>query len=227
MASDLEAVSMTAGIGQQQWLCTFFRLSDRTLINRVRNFVTWQKLAEFQAEAWLLVAVWIWAISWHGGPVQTAGKIRGRAAHKKQGTHLETTCEIHHIYEDLNKSSSARPGRSQQLEIPPSLNSKQAACFSSSAGFSSNTGFSSNAGFSPGAGISTPARILSSAWLLANARISQSACFFSKSKDFSIRLIFSKSRDFSIRLIFSSCKYLYIFSVFYFFCILCKACANI
>jgi hypothetical protein len=32
-----------------------------------------------------------------------------------------------HIYEDLNKSSSASPGGSQQLEIPPSPNSKQAA----------------------------------------------------------------------------------------------------
>jgi hypothetical protein len=35
--------------------------------------------------------------------------------------------ERQHIYEDLNKSSSASPGGSQQLKIPPSLNSKQAA----------------------------------------------------------------------------------------------------
>ena len=28
--------------------------------------------------------------------------------------------ERQHIYEDLNESSSARPGGSQQLEIPPS-----------------------------------------------------------------------------------------------------------
>jgi hypothetical protein len=35
--------------------------------------------------------------------------------------HLETPCEIHHIYEEQNESSSAGPGRSQQLEIPPSL----------------------------------------------------------------------------------------------------------
>jgi hypothetical protein len=75
---------------------------------------------------------------------------------------METASEIHHIYEDLNKSSSARPGRSQQREIPQRLNSKQAACFSSPAGFSSDAGFSSNAGFLPGAGISTPTRILSS-----------------------------------------------------------------
>jgi hypothetical protein len=95
---------------------------------------------------------------------------------------LGTTCEIHHIYEDLNESSSARPGGSQQLEIPPSLNSKQATCFSSPAGFSSNAGFSSAAVFLPGAGISTPARILSSACFSVNAGISQSACFLAKAR---------------------------------------------
>ncbi len=34
--------------------------------------------------------------------------------------------ERQHIYEDLNESSSASPGGSQQLEIPPSPNSKRA-----------------------------------------------------------------------------------------------------
>ncbi len=34
-----------------------------------------------------------------------------------------------HIYEDLNESSSASPEGSQQLEIPPSPNSKRAANF--------------------------------------------------------------------------------------------------
>jgi len=37
--------------------------------------------------------------------------------------------ERQHIYEDLNKSSSAGPGGSQQLEILPSPNSKPAANF--------------------------------------------------------------------------------------------------
>ncbi len=105
-----------------------------------------------------------------------------KAGQPEPSLHLGTTCEIHHIYKDLNESSSARPGRSQQLEIPPSLNSKQAALFSSPAGFSSDAGFSSNAGFSPGAGISTPAKII--------------RLFFSKHKDFSIRLFFSKRKDF-------------------------------
>jgi hypothetical protein len=38
--------------------------------------------------------------------------------------------ETQHIYEDLNESYSARPGRSQQLEIPPNPNSKRAPNFS-------------------------------------------------------------------------------------------------
>jgi hypothetical protein len=37
--------------------------------------------------------------------------------------------ERQHIYEDRNESSSASPGGSQQLEIPPSPNSKRAANF--------------------------------------------------------------------------------------------------
>ncbi len=142
---------------------------------------------------------------WYEQPAQFGKGPPIKAGRSEPSPHLETACEIHHIYEDLNESSSARPGRSQQLEIQPSLNSKRAACFSSPAGFSSN------ASFLPGAGISTPARILSFACFSVDARISQIRLFFSKSKDFSIRLIFNKSRDLSIRLIFSGCKYLYIF----------------
>ncbi len=84
MASDLEVVSVTADTGQPQWSRMFFRLSDRTLISRAKNFVIWQELAVFQAAAWFLVAAWIWAISWHGGPVQTAGTVRERAAHESR-----------------------------------------------------------------------------------------------------------------------------------------------
>jgi hypothetical protein len=104
-------------------------------------------------------------------PVQYGKWPHIKAGQPEPSPHLETACEILHIYKDLNGSSSARPGGSQQLEIPLSLNSKQAACFSIPAGFSSN------AGFSPGTWISTPAKILLSACFSAIARISQSACF--------------------------------------------------
>jgi hypothetical protein len=56
----------------------------------------------------------------------TGERVPIKAGQPKPYLHLETTCGNHHIYEDLNKSSSARPGRSQQLEIPTSLNSKAA-----------------------------------------------------------------------------------------------------
>ena len=45
-----------------------------------------------------------------------------------------------HIYEDLNESSSARPGGSQQLEISPCLNSKRAASFFQSRWFFTRRG---------------------------------------------------------------------------------------
>jgi hypothetical protein len=70
------------------------------------------------------------------------------------------------------RAHQARPGRSQQLEIPPSLKSKQAACFSRPAGFSSDAGFSSKRGF------------------FARRRD------FNARKDSIIRLIFCKRKDF-------------------------------
>ncbi len=105
-----------------------------------------------------------------------------KAGHQGIILHLGTTHEIHHIYEDLNESSSARPGKSQQLEIPPSLNSKQVTCFSGSAGFSMATGISTDAE------ISTPARILPSACVSLSSR-----------GDFFIRLDFHICHDFAIR----------------------------
>jgi hypothetical protein len=74
-------------------------------------------------------------------PVQYGKGPPIKAGQPEPAPHLGTTCEIHHIYEDLNESSSARPGGSQQLEIPPSLNSMRAACFSSPASFSSSRWF--------------------------------------------------------------------------------------
>jgi hypothetical protein len=84
------------------------------------------------------------------------------------------------IYEDLNASSSASPGGSQQLEIPPSLNI-----------LSGLPVFSSPAGFSPGAGILTPAKILSFACFSARCKYFVNPPDFLKSANISqIRLIF-------------------------------------
>ncbi len=95
-----------------------------------------------------MIAAWILAISWHGGRYNQYGTGESppiKAGQLESYLHLGTVLDIHHIYEDLNESSSARPGGSQQLEIPPSLNSKQVACFSASAGFSMAAGILSGA----------------------------------------------------------------------------------
>jgi hypothetical protein len=94
-----------------------------------------------------------------------------KAGHQETIPHLETTCEIHHIYEEQNVLISGTREKSAvgDSEIPPSLNSKQAACFFSSAGFSMARGIS------PGAEISTLARILPSAFFSLAAGISSFA----------------------------------------------------
>ncbi len=67
---------------------------------------------------------------WYKQPVQYgrdyAHKCRAAWAVSPLGVYMT---ERQHIYEDLNESSSASLGGSQQLEIPPSPNSKRAANF--------------------------------------------------------------------------------------------------
>ncbi len=54
-----------------------------------------------------------------------------KAERPEPSDHLRSTCTRGNtIYQDLNKSSSARLGESQQLEILPSPNSKRAQNFS-------------------------------------------------------------------------------------------------
>jgi hypothetical protein len=54
-----------------------------------------------------------------------------KAERPESSDHLRSTCtRINTIYEDLNESSSAILGGSQQLEILPSPNSKRAPDFS-------------------------------------------------------------------------------------------------
>ncbi len=54
MASILETVSMVAEFGQQQWSCTNFRCSDRTLRSRDRIFEFSQEMVKICAAAWIL-----------------------------------------------------------------------------------------------------------------------------------------------------------------------------
>ncbi len=63
-----------------------------------------------------------------GGPVQTAGTLREsppiKAGHRELLPHLESTCMRFNTSARRRTRPSAGPERSQQLQIPPSLNSK-------------------------------------------------------------------------------------------------------
>ncbi len=118
---------MIADFGQQQWTCTNFRLSDRTLRSRDRIFEFSQELAAKNLDT----RVYFGMSGRYNQPVQY-----GRdAAHKSRAAWAVIPLRVYmserqHIYEDLNESSSSRPGGSQQLEIPPSPNSKRTPNFS-------------------------------------------------------------------------------------------------
>jgi hypothetical protein len=200
MASDLEVVGMTNDIGQQQWSWTIFRLSDRTLISQVRIFLIWQKLAEFQAEAWLLVAAWfepfLGMAGWYKQLVQYGKGPPIKAGHPELSPHLETICEIHHIYEDLNvlishtREKSAAGNSAKPKQYAGRLLFQFRQLFYKRGFFTRRSDFN--------------ARKDSIVRLFFSKRKDFSIrLFFSKRKDFSIRLFFSKSKDFSIRLIFS------------------------
>ncbi len=119
-ASIPESVSMVAEFGQQQWSCTNFQGSDRTPRSRDRIFDFSQEMVKICASA---------------ENRTTAEILIGRAGTTSRystgpSDHLRSTClRINTIYEDLNESSSARLGGSQQFEILPSPN-KRAPNFS-------------------------------------------------------------------------------------------------
>jgi hypothetical protein len=123
---------MVAEFGQQQWSCTNFRCSDRTLRTRDRIFDFSQEIVKMYAAAWIFDICGNFDRSCrYNQPVQY-----GRdAAHKSTAAWAFRSLEVYmsenqHIYEDLNESSSARPGGSQQWKILPSPNSKRAPNFS-------------------------------------------------------------------------------------------------
>jgi hypothetical protein len=115
---------MIAEFGQQQWSCTNFRCSDRTLRSRDRIFEFLQEMVKICAAAWILdTRVNFGKSGRYNQPVQygrdAAHKSRAAWAIRLLGVYMS---ERQHIYEDLNESSSARPGGSQQLEVLSSPN---------------------------------------------------------------------------------------------------------
>ena len=123
---------MVAEFGQQTLSCTNFRCSDRTLRSRDRILEFSQEIVKTCAAARNLDCRTNFGFSGcYNQQVQygkeCADKSSVQAVHLPLGVYMS---ERQHIYEDLNKSSSARPGGSQQLEILPSPNSKRAQNFS-------------------------------------------------------------------------------------------------
>jgi hypothetical protein len=122
---------MIADIGKQQGSYTNFRLSDRTLRSRDRVFEFSQEWVKMYAAANNFDFSVDFGMS---GQYKQPVQYRRESAHKDRADWAVFSLgvcmrERQHIYEDLNESSSASPGGSQQLEIPPSLNSKRAANF--------------------------------------------------------------------------------------------------
>ncbi len=123
---------MVAEFGQQQWSCTNFQCSDRTLRSRDKIFEFSQEMVKICTTAWILDTRGNFdRLCRYNQPVQ----YRRDAAHKSRAAWAFRSLEVYmsenqHIYEDLNESSSARPGGSQQWKILPSPNSKRAPNFS-------------------------------------------------------------------------------------------------
>ncbi len=107
--------------------------------------------------------------------------------------------ETLHIYEDLNESSSASPGGSQQLEIPPSLNSKRAASIFQSRWFFSRRGdFNARQDSIVRLFFQESTNIFQIHLFFWKAPIFfKSACFSGKRQYFQIRLFFWKALIFS------------------------------
>ncbi len=115
MASILETVSMIAEFGQQQWSYTNFRGSDRTLRSRDRIFEFSQEIVKICTAAKILDT----RVNFDRSGRNNQSVQYGRdAAHKSRAAWAGIPLEVYmyerqHIYEDLNESSSARPGGSQ------------------------------------------------------------------------------------------------------------------
>ncbi len=109
-----------------------FRCSDRTLRSRDRILDFLQEMVKTSAGAENLTSAEVLTCrAGTTGRYSTGEMPPIKAERPVPSDHLRSTCTRGNIiYEDLNESSSARLGGSQQLEILPSPNSKRAQNFS-------------------------------------------------------------------------------------------------
>ncbi len=107
----------------------FFQFLDRTPISRGGDCYGLVEISEISGGRQVFGLRQRFDHFDHGGPVQTAGTVREesppiKAGHWRTILHLETTCTRFNKSARRRTCSSAGPERSQQLQIPPSLNSK-------------------------------------------------------------------------------------------------------
>ncbi len=114
----------------------FFQLFNRTPISRDRDCYGLAENSEISGGRQRFGLHQRYDHFEHGGPVQTASTVREESPPIKAGhwgtiPHLESTCSRFNTSARRRTRPSAGPERSQQLQIPPSLNSKailQRAC---------------------------------------------------------------------------------------------------
>jgi hypothetical protein len=107
IASDLEVVSMIADIGQQQLSCTFFRLSDRTLVGKVRDYCDLTEISGIPGGSQTFGCRMELGhfLAWRAGTnsrYSTGESPPIKPLWQELPPHLETTCKIHHINEEEN-----------------------------------------------------------------------------------------------------------------------------
>ncbi len=184
IASNLEVVSVTADIGQQQWLSVFFQFFNRMPISRDRDCYGLVEINEISGGRQVFGLHQRFDHFEHGGMGQAAGTVREegppiKAGHWKTIPHLETTCTRFNTSTRRRTCSSAGPGRSLQLQILPSLNSKAVLqpYFSCGTNNSPGTEFLPSAKFLPGTKFLPSAKFLPGAKFLASAKFLPGAKF--------------------------------------------------
>jgi hypothetical protein len=132
----------------------FFQYFDRTPISRNRDCYGLAENIEISGRHQVFGLCQRFDHSEHGGPVRKAGTVLEESPPNWETIpHLETTCMRFNINNKENREESA--GRSQQLQILPSLNSK--AVFSGSAYFSCCANVSVDSNVLPGTKFSASA----------------------------------------------------------------------
>ena len=106
----------------------FFQFFDRTPVSRDRDGYGLTEISSISGRRQRFGMRQRFDHFEHGGPVQTSRYSTGespliKAGHWRAIFHLESTCTRFNTSARKRTRPSARPERSQQLEIPPSLNS--------------------------------------------------------------------------------------------------------